>query len=84
MSPANPNDPFSDPFAALESQRTFVMPTPGARAAGTAAAGRPAVVAGRAAAGRAVEGAVAVLASASPNRFLASSSALRLASSSCR
>jgi len=31
MSPANPNDPFSDPFAALESQRTFVMPTPGAR-----------------------------------------------------
>jgi len=29
----NPNDPFSDPFAALESQRTFMMPTPGARAA---------------------------------------------------
>lgn len=33
MSPANPNDPFSDPFANIESQRTFVMPTPGARAA---------------------------------------------------
>lgn len=32
MSPANPNDPFSDPFAALENQRTFVMPNPGARA----------------------------------------------------
>src|SRR5690349_14203642 len=37
MSPANPNDPFSDPFAALESQRTFVMPTPGARALDAAA-----------------------------------------------
>lgn len=36
MSPANPNDPFSDPFASLESQRTFVMPTPGARSADAA------------------------------------------------
>ena len=31
MSPANPNDPFSDPFASLDNPRTFVMPTPGAR-----------------------------------------------------
>ncbi|MDP3822231.1 MAG: DotU family type VI secretion system protein [Burkholderiales bacterium] len=35
MSPANPNDPFSDPFAAVENQRTFVMPNPGARAPAT-------------------------------------------------
>ena len=39
MSPANPNDPFSDPFAAVENQRTFVMPNPGARAPATAQPG---------------------------------------------
>jgi len=39
MTPANPppSDPYSDPFAAIDSQRTFVMPTPGARAADPAA-----------------------------------------------
>ncbi|HEY9067685.1 MAG TPA: DotU family type VI secretion system protein [Burkholderiaceae bacterium] len=31
MSPANHDDPFSDPFAAIETHRTFVMPTPGSR-----------------------------------------------------
>ena len=33
MCPANSNDPSNDPFAALEGQRTFVVPTPGARGA---------------------------------------------------
>ena len=37
MSPANPDDPFSDPFASIESQRTFMIPTPGARAPEAAA-----------------------------------------------
>lgn len=35
---ASSNDPVHDPFAALENQRTFVMPNPGARAAPAAAA----------------------------------------------
>ena len=60
--------------------------TPGARAGGTAVAGR--AVAGRAPAAARAAGADAVvaagLASVSPNRFLASCSALRLASSSWR
>src|SRR3989442_671526 len=33
MSPANPNDPFIDPCAAIESHPTFVMPASGRRAA---------------------------------------------------
>jgi type VI secretion system protein ImpK len=33
MSPAAPIDPANDPFAALENQRTFVIPNPGTRAA---------------------------------------------------
>ena len=33
MGTANPHEPLNDPFAALEGQRTFLMPTPGARAA---------------------------------------------------
>ena len=43
MTPANPppSDPYRDPFAGLDTQRTFVMPTPGARAADPAA-GAPA------------------------------------------
>lgn len=43
MSPANTNDPFGDPFASIESQRTFMIPTPGARAPEAAA---PAAAAG--------------------------------------
>lgn len=38
MCPANPVDPGHDPFAALEGQRTFVLPTPGARGPAPAAA----------------------------------------------
>jgi type VI secretion system protein ImpK len=34
VSPAAPNDPANDPFAAVDNQRTFIMPKPGARAAG--------------------------------------------------
>lgn len=37
MSPANPVDPSSDPFASIESQRTFMIPTPGVRATDAAA-----------------------------------------------
>ena len=33
MSPAPSNDAYNDPFAALEGQRTFMMPNPGARRA---------------------------------------------------
>ena len=36
MCPANPVDPGGDPFAALDHQRTFVLPTPGARGPGPA------------------------------------------------
>ena len=36
MCPANPVDPGGDPFAALDNQRTFVLPTPGARSPGPA------------------------------------------------
>lgn len=42
MSPAQPNDAFSDPFADLEGQRTFMMPNPGARATQPAGAGNAA------------------------------------------
>jgi type VI secretion system protein ImpK len=35
---SSPNDPVHDPFAALENQRTFVIPNPGARAASSAPA----------------------------------------------
>lgn len=38
MCPANPVDPGHDPFAALEGQRTFMLPTPGARGPVPAAA----------------------------------------------
>lgn len=37
MCPANPVDPGNDPFAALEGQRTFMMPTPGGRGASASA-----------------------------------------------
>lgn len=43
MSPSNPNDPFNDPFAAADPQRTFLMPTPGARAPGAASASAAAI-----------------------------------------
>ena len=34
-----PNQPPIDPFASIDTGRTFVMPTPGARAAGTPTTG---------------------------------------------
>jgi type VI secretion system protein ImpK len=40
MSAAKPHDPLADPFASIEQQRTFIIPTPGARAP-EAAAGPP-------------------------------------------
>jgi type VI secretion system protein ImpK len=46
MTPAAPDDPAGDPFAALDQQRTFMMPSPGARADGPAPPVPPAAAAG--------------------------------------